>query len=172
MRWCFILVSLIASPLAVAVAQDEVSTQTIYACASIASDADRLVCYDDAVGRFREAEVSGAVATISKSNLEELNRDSFGFSLPSIPKILPKFGSSEPSSLNVVIAPVEKVSRLRYDNLRIELENGQIWEQTDGKRINFSKNRRVKSAEIKRAALGSYKMKLDGGRSFRAKRIQ
>ncbi|MCR9196630.1 MAG: hypothetical protein NXH88_17965 [Hyphomonas sp.] len=154
-------------------AQENVSTESIYACASIETDAERLACYDAAVTQFRAAEEAGEVATISKSEIAELNRESFGFSLPSLPKnILPKFGSSDESDIDVLTEPVKSVSRTRLDKLRVTLENGQIWEQIDTKQVYYSKKRGVESAEINRAALGSFKMKLDGGRAFRAKRIR
>lgn len=173
MRWFLLVLILITSSFTAAFAQENISTHTIYACSSISSDAERLACYDEAVSRFRDAETSGEVTTIRRSDLVKLNRDSFGLSLPSIPRnILPRFGNGDSSELDVIVEPVEKVERLRYDNLRIVLENGQIWEQTDSKQININKRQGVESAEIKRAALGSFKMQLDGGRSFRAKRIK
>jgi hypothetical protein len=160
----------------VAHAQDDapISTEAIYACAEIAEDAERLACYDETVGRFEAAEAAGEVTTISKAEVEELQKDSFGFSLPSIPRIvMPKFGGGdEDAELNTVTLAVTEVERLRYDNLRVTLENGQIWEQTDGKRIQFSKRLGVEAAEIKRASFGSFMMKLDGGASFRVKRLR
>ena len=156
-------------------AQDgpEISTDAIYACAEIVDDAERLACYDDTVGRFEAAEAAGEVTTISRSEVAELEKDSFGFALPSLPRIvMPKFGDGEDEGLDSVTLAVSDVKRLKYENLRVTLENGQVWEQTDGKRVQFSKRLGVESAEIKRAALGSYKMKLDGGSSFRVKRIQ
>ena len=154
-------------------AQESISTESIYACANIENDAERLSCYDAAVNQFRAAEEAGEVATISKSEIAELNRESFGFSLPSLPKnILPKFGSSDDSDIDVLTEPVKSVSKTRLDKLRVTLENGQVWEQIDTKKVYYSKKRGVESAEINRASLGSFKMKLDGGRAFRARRIR
>lgn len=154
-------------------AQETVTTEAIYACADIEGDSERLACYDAAVSQFRTAEEAGEVATISKSELTELNRESFGFSLPSLPKnILPKFGSSDTSEIDVLTEPVKSVTRTRLDKLRVTLVNGQVWEQIDTKKILYSKKRGVESAEINRASLGSFKMKLDGGRAFRARRIR
>lgn len=163
-----------AAPLALAQEDAPISTKAIYACAEITDDSERLACYDETVGRFEAAEASGEVTTISKAEVEELQKDSFGFSLPSIPRIvMPKFGGGdEDGELKTVTVAVTEVERLRYDNLRVTLENGQVWEQTDGKRIQFSKRLGVESASIKRASLGSFMMKLDGGSSFRVKRLR
>ena len=92
MRAIFVSLGLMIMVPAAALAQTDVSTEMIYECANIDSDAERLTCYDDAVSRFQAAEASGQVAIIDKSDVEQLNRESFGLSLPSIPKnILPKF---------------------------------------------------------------------------------
>lgn len=156
-----------------AIAEDRVSTEAIYACAEIAEDAERLACFDNTVAQFRAAEDAGEVATISKEELSELNRESFGLSLPSLPKtLLPKFGSSDDTKLDTISEPVKSTSRLSSGKLRITLENGQVWDQIDTKDIYVSRKRGVESAEIKRASLGSFKMKLDGGRSFRVTRAK
>nr|WP_070959497.1 hypothetical protein [Hyphomonas sp. Mor2] len=163
----------LTAPVAAAQEEPPISTQAIYACAEIADDAQRLACYDETVGRFEAAEAAGEVTTISKSEVEEIKKDSFGFALPSIPRIvMPKFGDGDENQIETVTIAVSDVERLRYDNLRVTLDNGQIWEQTDGKRVQFSKRVGVKEAEITRAAFGSYKMKLDNGVSFRVKRLR
>jgi len=175
MKYTSMIIAAACVSFAPAWAQETVSTDTIYACADISDDAERLACYDSAVGRFKAAEEAGEVATISKSEVAELNRESFGFSLPSLPKnILPKFGSGDgdDDNLDVLTEPVKSVTRRQNDKLRVTLENGQIWDQNDDKYISYSRNRGVESAEIKRASFGSFKMKLDGGRSFRARRVK
>ena len=150
-----------------------VSTQAIYACAEIADDMARLACYDESVGRLEAAEAAGEVTTISKAEVEEIERDSFGFSLPSIARnVLPKFGNDEAEKLQEVVFAVESINRRSNDKIRITLENGQVWDQSDDKWVYYSKKNGAESAEIKRAALGSFKMKLDGGRAFRVQRVR
>ena len=154
-------------------AQENISTESIYVCAAIEVDADRLACYDDAVGAFKAAEDAGEVATLSKTELTELNRESFGFSLPSLPKnILPKFGSSDTANLDAISEPVKSIATRQHGKLRVTLENGQVWDQIDTKQVYYSRKRGVEAAEIKRASLGSFKMKLDGGRAFRVTRVK
>jgi hypothetical protein len=67
-----------------------------------------------------------------------------------------------------VTFPVKSVSGSR-GALIVTLENGQVWQQTDSKSISPLKK---KEARIYQAALGSYKMKLDGGLAFRVERIR
>ena len=56
----------------------------IYDCKSIENGPDRLSCYDSAVGKFKEAEQSGQVVTVDKEAIETVERDAFGFNIPSL----------------------------------------------------------------------------------------
>lgn len=158
-----------------ALAQAPASTDAVYACASMDDDMARLSCYDDAVGRLKAAEEAGEVTTISKAEVEEVQRDAFGFSLPSLPKLaMPKFGGDkdEDGTLRSVTTAVTKVKTSKINGLTITLENGQVWQQTDGRSVSYSKRKGVKEAEVKTASFGSFMMKLDGGVAFRVKRLK
>ena len=145
----------------------DVSTSDVYACKDISTDAERLACYDAAVGRLKAAEDAGEVKTFTRKEVEEVKRDSFGFSIPSLPK-LAFGGSDDAEDLKRVDQPVKTVGGTR-GALRVTLENGQVWVQTDDKGIS---PRNQKEARIYEAALGSYKMKLDGGLAFRVERVK
>ncbi len=151
---------------------EDVSTSDVYACKDIATDTERLACYDAAVGRLKAAEEAGEVKTFTRKEVEEVKRDSFGFSIPSLPKLA--FGGKDDSGkdkadeLKEVTFPIASISGKR-GALRITLENGQVWQQTDTKGVI---PRGQKEARIYQAALGSYKMKLDGGLAFRAERLK
>lgn len=153
--------------------EGDVSIDEVFACTAIDDALERVACYDAAVGRFKAADDAGEVTVVAKSEVEEIQREAFGFNLPSLPRfVASRSESSEAAKIEAIEVPVSQVVRLRSDNLRVALENGQIWEQTDGKRVQYSARLGVESAEIQRAAFGSYKMKLDSGPAFRVKRIQ
>ena len=151
---------------------EDVSTSDVYACKDIATDTERLACYDAAVGRLKAAEEAGEVKTFTRKEVEDVKRDSFGFSIPSLPKLA--FGGKDDSGkdksdeLKEVTFPIASISGKR-GALKITLENGQVWQQTDTKGVN---PRGQKEARIYQAALGSYKMKLDGGLAFRVERVK
>ena len=161
-------ISLAALP---ALAED-VSTSDVYACKNITVDAERLACYDMAVGRLKAAEEAGEVKTFTRKEVEEVKRDSFGFSIPSLPKLAfgnkDGNGDSTADDLKEVTFAVKSVSGSR-GALIITLENGQVWRQTAGPSIS---PRDKKEALIYQASFGSYKMKLDGARAFRAERVK
>lgn len=149
------------------------STEDVYACAALENDADRLACYDTAVGRLQQAEEAGDITTVSRTEVETVQKEAFGFSLPS----LPTFGrnsdeAAQPKQVDRIELAVASISETALGKLIVRLENGQVWEQTDSDRVYYSKRKGVESAEVKRAAFGSFRMKLDGGRAFRVKRVE
>lgn len=163
----------------VSLAQEEAaSTDAVYACADISDDIERLACYDTAVGRLKVAEEAGEVTTISRAEIEEVQRDSFGFSIPSLPKIaMPKFGGGDKDGkpafeeFNEISAGVTRVRKDSSGKLLVQLDNGQTWRQSDSRRV-YLRGGEADSAVIKKAALGSFRMKLDGGTAFRVERTK
>ncbi len=85
---------------------------------------------------------------------------------------MPKSGGGDAAAVDKIEYAVSAIERTRSNKIRVTLENGQVWIQTDGKRVQFSKRLGVKDAVVQRAALGSFKMKLDGGTAFRVKRLE
>ncbi|MBY9066694.1 hypothetical protein K1X12_07270 [Hyphomonas sp. WL0036] len=142
----------------------EASLDAVLACRAISDPTERVACYDTAVGRLEEAQAVGDVKVITRAEVEKVQRESFGFRIPSLPTF--SSGDRNDGELDRVIEPVKSVSS-SGGKLRIVLENGSIWQQTDDK---APRARNVKSAEIYQAAMGSYKMKLDGGLAFRVRR--
>ena len=166
---------LLLSPLAFADDAVPASTDAVYACADLVDDGERLGCYDAAVGRLQAAEEAGEVTTVTRAEVEDVQKEAFGFSLPSLPKLaMPKFGGGEDNdgTLAALTVAVSSIKSSKINGVTVTLENGQVWQQTDSRRVNYSKRRGVDEATIKRAAFGSFMIKLDGGVAFRAKRIK
>ncbi|MEM5516862.1 hypothetical protein WNY37_07860 [Henriciella sp. AS95] len=153
-------------------ASQPVSTSAVYACSDIAEDSERLACYDAAVGRLKLAEESGEVVTVTREEVDEVQRDSFGFNLPSLPKlVMPKFGNGkDDGQIKEVTLPIDRIEKSRTGKLTVYLENGQVWYQIGYEEVRYSKRKGAEMATIKSAALGSFMMKLDGGRAFRVRR--
>ena len=94
--------------------------QAIYTCKSISSAQERLACYDNSVGRFEEAEKNGEVVTVSKTAIENVEREAFGFNLPSLPSLGRIFGGNSTSNdkpkkvekENDLTAPVKQAERV------------------------------------------------------------
>lgn len=167
-----ILAALLLLPAQTVTAQG-VSTQDVYACAAIEADDERLTCYDEAVGRLEAAEAAGELATITREDVEEVERESFGFSIPSLPRLAAtRLGREEGEGIREVEYGIASISRDRSGKLLIRLENNQIWRQTDTMDVFYSPKRGAERATIRRGALSSYRLKLDNGAFFRVRRVE
>lgn len=162
------LFGLAAASLSLTAFAQSAVTKDVYACRDISDEKARLACYDTAVGRLRAAEESGDVTTISRADVEQVQRESFGFKIPSLPKFASRKGDAAENEVTSITSAVRSVSA-GPGKLRVTLENGQVWTQIDDKTVRAKK---PKSAEISQAALGSFKMKLDDGLAFRVRREQ
>lgn len=140
--------------------------EQVYACAALTGESERLACYDSAVGRLREAQTSGAFVGVDRVQAEELNRESFGFSLPSLPRL---FGQGGPPETPSVSATLERISRGGDGKALFFLSNGQVWAQIDTESV-----RNVRSGAavtVRRAAMGSFMLSPeDSNRAFRVRR--
>ena len=140
----------------------------VYACAQIQDDAQRLQCYDGAVGRLRQAESQGQVVAVDRAQAAEIERDSFGFHLPSLSRLLPNLegGDREIDNVQMTVARVS-VSPTGYH--RFIMDNGQVWEQVEPESA-----RNVRPGDvvtIQRAALGSFRLiSSRGGAGHRVRR--
>jgi hypothetical protein len=121
-------------------------------CAQTSESAARLACFDALVAQARQRQAAGVVATPKP---EEFGR-------------APKADASEMEVLESRIAG-------RFDGWRpgqrFTLANGQIWQVSDDSSgVGDAQDPLVR---IRRAALGSYRMEVDGvTRSPRVKRVQ
>lgn len=91
----------------------------LLACQSESDDAARLACFDAAVSNFAKAREDGDIITVSKEQIQNVERDSFGFSIPSIPVLSGLLGGNNTPKpkTNPLTDPVEKtaVERTKRD---------------------------------------------------------
>ncbi len=161
----------------------------VFDCRTIDDAEKRLACYDKAVGRFEDAQKSGEVIAVTKKEVETIKRESFGFNIPSLPNIGKLFGSSDKAkSKNTegvekalasaeehksVTLQIAKTKKFGYKKTLFYFKNGQVWKQTDNKTIKISKKKPPQTAEIKKGALGSYRLRVEGrGAAYNVVRVK
>ena len=139
--------------------------QQIYACGAVTEPTARLACYDAAVGALKTAEAQGQFAAVDAAGVHRIEREAFGFSMPSLPRLgLPGFGRG-PDGVTVeptaeVAMTIRRIGRMDGHTAFV-MDNGQTWLA-----IENTENRLARSGaavEIRRASLGSYLMKVRGG---------
>ncbi len=138
-------------------------------CRAISSDAERLACFDSAMKQLDQAIVSKEVLIVDKAQIEKTKRGLFGLKLPN----LGLFGDKDDPADNEQISQIEsKVQSFRAtgDGWLLVLEDGSMWQQTDGAALAIGP-RKGMTVVIKRAAFGSFKMSVDGQPAVRARRV-
>lgn len=147
-----------------------------YACRAITTDAERLACYDQAVGRLQQAQEAGDFAAVDAASVRQLERESFGFSLPSLPRLgLPSFRNGtngEPApTVETLTFEISRVIQSPSGRNAYIMSNGQVWRQ-----IDTEPNRQLRSGAqvtVRRASLGSFLMTTAaGGPAVRVRREQ
>lgn len=175
--------------------------QGIYACAAIPNDTERLACFDSAVPKVKQAETTGAIIAINSQSIQQLKQEAFGFELPSLLKFrvppLPKIGlpkiakrsqilpileagspdantvleQKDSGEITKVGFIIERYKQRPNGKYRFYLANGQVWEQTNPANVRIPRNTDRLIAEIRRAAMGSFLMQINGkGRAIRVRR--
>lgn len=143
----------------------------VYQCASVTDEAQRLACYDTAVGRLRQAQTSGDLVAVDRAQAQEVEREAFGFSLPSLPRIFGNRGEDggAPEFAEMQLT-IDRVVVRRDGTATFYMTNGQVWNQIDNE--NPRNARAGGEVTIRRAALGSYLMSLRNGPALRVRRSQ
>lgn len=137
------------------------SLTAVYACSQINEDAERLHCFDAAVSQLRQAANQGEFVAVDRRRVEEIRRESFGFSLPSVASLIPRIGGNdnaaqEQESIQVRIAQIIT----RPDGYYIfVMADGQRWRQTERRHLTFRAGDQV---TIRRASMGSFMLVPEG----------
>jgi len=143
----------------------------IYSCAAIIDNTERLACFDKNVPILKVKETKKEIITIDAKQAKAIERDSFGFSLPS----LPKFGLIRTDDKTNQAFKVKSLAKTRR-GVSVTMENGQVWQQTSGDTGYIPKG--DLTAKIKPAAFGSFFLTFandegkSAGKSLRVKRIK
>jgi len=144
------------------------AVQRLLDCRATTAESARLACYDAAVGELGRLLASGEIVVVDKERVAAVKREAFGFSLPSI-NLFER--NDKPQELAEVAATAVRVHRKLDGHWSVELDDGAVWEQTDDEKIVREPHVGSKVV-IKKAALGSFLMKIDGQWGVRAQRVR
>jgi hypothetical protein len=127
------------------------------ACTTLGNDFERLACYD----RTMEQLVTGTDDTGTTVTAQDV----FGMEKGAQPTVK----TPPREDIRSIAAVVREIRELKDGTRLIELENGQVWRQSDTKRISLMSGDNV---TITRAALGSFKLVTSGGSFVRVQRVR
>jgi hypothetical protein len=140
-------------------------------CRTIASEAERLACYDREVAAFETAEKAREVVVYDREQIRRTRRSLFGIVLPD----LNIFGgrkddgeqSEEVSQIEGTIRAVSQTGNSRYV---FTIEDGARWVQIDDRELSATP-RAGQKVRIRRAAMGSYLANIGSNTAIRVRRV-
>ena len=142
------------------------AVQAVVNCKAIADATQRLACYDEAVGKMAQAQASGDLVTVDRDQRRTVRRQAFGLTLPA----LAMFDSGEKAEeVNHLTFKVSEVWRTADGKWVIKLETGAQWRQIDDTEQTRPPHT-GSTAEIRKGALGSFFVKVDGQAQMRMHR--
>lgn len=140
--------------------------EALSACRPLSDPAARLACYDAAAGRLDEAEKSGEIVVVDRRQAQEVRRQAFGFTLPSLALFEKAEGAEKIDRVESTLAEVRRAADGKWI---LKLQDGAIWRQTDPE--GPARTPRVgMKVSVRAASMGSYLVSVDGQAGFRAKR--
>ncbi|MGO4409175.1 MULTISPECIES: hypothetical protein [unclassified Brevundimonas] len=139
--------------------------QRLFECKLIAERAARVDCYDAAVESLGVAERQGEIVVVERERVLEARRALFGFTLPAFPSLL----GGQAERLDEVETTLERATYATGPGWTFYLADGSIWTQIDTASLQFRATAGL-PVRIRRAAMGSYFLKVADNPAVRAKR--
>ena len=130
-------------------------------CRSLQDPTQRLACFDREVAALAQAQASREVVVVDREAVQRTRRSLFGLTLPDVGRL---FGDDQENEINSTVVAV------RFNDLgmaSVQIEGGAVWVQTEGRRMTRDP-RPGMPVRIRRGALGSYLLSVDGQRAVRA----
>jgi hypothetical protein len=137
-------------------------------CRKLTDGVQRLACYDAAVAKMETAQAKGDLVTVDREQRSTIRRQAFGLTLPSL-SVFDKGEKAE--DISVQTFKVESASMNADRRWIIRLEGGQVWRQIDDNSL-FKSPHAGSEAVVRKGALGSFNMKIDGQQQIKVHRDQ
>jgi hypothetical protein len=136
---------------------------TLIQCRQIGEAEQRLACFDRAASEIAGA---GEIAIVSREDITRDQRSLFGFSAPMMNPFNRGGRTEELQSITATLTSVRDGGRGAWV---LTLDDGSVWRAIDSTTPTFS-IRRQYPVTVRRAAMGSYMMKVGDTPPFRVRR--
>ena len=142
----------------------------IGACRAIVADPARLACFDREAAALIAASQSGQLSVVDRTDLKAARRSLFGFQLPKLPFFAgDKSADDVPDRIETTIVSAEELGRGRYRMTLVD--QGAVWENTDSP-MRLMAPRAGDKIVIRKGAVGSYFLRIDGQVGVKGRRIK
>jgi len=141
--------------------------QAVLDCRHVADSAARLSCFDAAAADMDKAKVQGDIVVIDRAQATAAHREAFGLPVPSLDFISRALTPDDADRLTGVVRSTRVDANGRWT---VSLEDGAVWRQIEG--ILFQSPHTGSKVSIRKAALGSFLMNVDGQPGVKVHRDQ
>lgn len=141
--------------------------QKILGCRSIEDQAQRLACFDREAAAVQQAISAKDLVFIDRQKATATKRELFGFSLPDFGGL---FGDDDEDPIKQIESTVATAGRNADGGWIIRLADKSLWTQTDDTVLGLMPKPGQKVV-VRRAALGNFRMSIEGQPGLKVKRI-
>lgn len=155
-----------------AVGQDEEKVeylQELKTCQGKSTDDARLACFDEAVAKLLQASNEGNLQVVDRAEVRETRRKFFGLAMPDF-GIFKKRDENDNEELEALQSVITGATRTR-DGWVIETAEGAFW-SIDNAPARLLDPKAGQSVEFRKAALGSYFIRINNQLGVKGRRVQ
>jgi len=138
------------------------------ACRTIADRDARLACFDKTSESFVAAVEARAIVVVGEKQVAETKRTLFGFTLPKL-KIFASDDDDDKDEVSEIVSKVRSAQSAGNGEWLILLEDDALWQTTEP--LAF-KPKPGDTVTVRKAAFGSYFLRLNQTPKARAKRVR
>lgn len=147
--------------------QSPEAVEQMFNCRSVEQPLERLACFDRTVQTVFDARASRDIVIADREQVTEARRGVFGLKLPTMRLF---GGGDDDEEINEITSTLAGAERMRNGLYIFELEDGARWMQTEDA-AGYQRYEAGDTIIIERAALGSFKAKVNGRRAVRVRRL-
>ena len=141
--------------------------EALVRCRGIAEDVARLQCFDAAAAGLQQAAERRELVVVDREQVRKTKRSLFGLDIPN----LNPFSGGPDAEEEIQSIESKVASAVRHGGGRwsVTLEDGSSWIQTDDKPLALGP-RKGQTVLVKKAAMGSYMMRVNNQPAVRVRR--
>lgn len=137
-------------------------------CQALTEDTERLSCYDTAVASMMAASSKGQIKIVDESEVRRTRRGLFGFSLPDLGWL---GGGDDAPDMDMLETSIVSVRYSSKDAFVFKTKEGAAWQVSNAP----SRLRQVRAGDpviLKKAAMGSYYIRIGGQVGVKGRRVE
>lgn len=142
--------------------------EALVRCRAIVEDAARLQCFDTAAAGLQDAADRRELVVVDREQVRKAKRSLFGLDIPNLNPF--SGGPDAEEEIQSIESKVASAVRHGAGRWSVTLEDGSSWVQTDDKPLALGP-RKGQTVLVKKAAMGSYMMRVNNQPAVRVRRI-